>query len=49
MMLHEDKDAFKVLISSVSQSSNIREDIIEKDYYLTLLLCRQAVRASSIF
>lgn len=42
MMLHEDKDAFKVLISSVSQRSNIREDIIEKDYYLTLLLSQLA-------
>ncbi len=36
MMLHENKDAFKALISSLSERTNIREDIIEKDYYLTL-------------
>lgn len=38
MMLHENRDAFKALISSVSECTDIREDIIEKDYYLTLLL-----------
>lgn len=42
MILHEDKDTFRAIISSVSQRSNIREDIIEKDYYLTLLLAQLA-------
>lgn len=35
MILHENKDAFKALISSISERTDIREDIIEKDYYLT--------------
>lgn len=48
MMLHEDKEAFKVLISSVSQTANIREDIIEKDYYLTLLLSQLADKQAEL-
>ena len=38
MKLHEDPVAFQVLLSSISGRSGIREDIIEKDYYLTMLL-----------
>lgn len=38
MNLHQDKDAFKTLLSDVGQRTGIRNDIIEKDYYLTLLL-----------
>lgn len=38
MKLHEDKDAFGVLLNSVSEKTGIRFDILEKDYYLTLLL-----------
>lgn len=48
MILHEDKDAFKALISSVSERTNIREDIIEKDYYLTLMLSELAAKQESI-
>lgn len=32
MNLHNDRDAFKVLLSAVSERVNIREDILEKDY-----------------
>lgn len=38
MNLHQDKDAFTALISDVERRTGIRSDIIEKDYYLTLLL-----------
>ena len=38
MRLHLDKEAFSFLLSDSSQRSMIRRDIIEKDYYLTLLL-----------
>lgn len=38
MILHDDKDAFKALLSAINLQTGIREDIIEKDYYLTLLL-----------
>ena len=31
MRLHEDKDAFRALLSHVGQRANIREDIVEKD------------------
>lgn len=35
MNLYQDKDAFKALLSDVSQKAGILSDIIEKDYYLT--------------
>lgn len=38
MDLHQDKDAFMALLSDIGQRTGIRSDIIEKDYYLTLLL-----------
>lgn len=42
MKLHKDRDAFQALLSVISQKTGIREDIIEKDYYLTLLLSELA-------
>ena len=42
MNLHEDSAAFQVLLASASRRSGIREDIIEKDYYLTMLLSELA-------
>lgn len=38
MNLHQDKEAFEALLSGVSSRTGIRSDIVEKDYYLTLLL-----------
>lgn len=38
MRLHEDRDAFQALLSVIGERTGIREDIIEKDYYLTMLL-----------
>ncbi|EHL04842.1 hypothetical protein SDC9_22085 [bioreactor metagenome] len=38
MKLHQDKEAFKDMLADVSKRSDIRIDILEKDYYLTLLL-----------
>lgn len=38
MNLHIDKDAFSVIVSNISERTGIRPDIIEKDYYVTLLL-----------
>lgn len=48
MRLHEDKDAFQALLSNIGQRTNIREDIIEKDYYLTMLLYELAGRQESL-
>lgn len=42
MKLHKDKDAFQALLTTLSEKTGIREDIIEKDYYLTLLLSELA-------
>lgn len=37
-MIHEYKENFKELIEYLSQTSGIRADILEKDYYVSLLL-----------
>jgi len=38
MNLHRDEYAFGSLINDIHEKSNIRSDIIEKDYYVMLLL-----------
>ncbi len=39
MFLHnEDKELFGDMIRYASEITNIREDIIEKDYYVTMIL-----------
>lgn len=42
MRLHKDRDAFQALLTAISEKTGIREDIIEKDYYLTLILSELA-------
>ena len=44
MKLHLDKYAFDTIISNISKRSNIRRDILEKDYYVTLMLNESAKR-----
>ena len=48
MKLHEDREAFSVLLDSVSEQTGIRTDILEKDYYLTLLLWELAEKQASL-
>ncbi len=38
MKLHLDKDAFRVLIDAVSEKTGYRSDVLEKDYYVVLML-----------
>lgn len=38
MKLHEDKFAFLNIINLIHEASSIRADILEKDYYVTLLI-----------
>ncbi|MGM9684577.1 MAG: nucleotidyl transferase AbiEii/AbiGii toxin family protein [Eubacteriales bacterium] len=38
MNLHLDEDAFKVLINSISTKTGNRADVLEKDYYVVLVL-----------
>lgn len=38
MKLHLDKEAFDAIITDISNRSNIRRDILEKDYYVSLIL-----------
>lgn len=48
MKLHQDRDAFEALLSDVSRRTGIRSDIVEKDYYLTLLLWELAERQDTL-
>lgn len=48
MILHQDKEAFEALLLDVSQRTGIRSDIIEKDYYLTLLLSELAEKQEAL-
>lgn len=48
MNLHQDKDAFEALLSDVSRRTGIRSDIVEKDYYLTLLLWELSEKQNSL-
>ena len=38
MILHKDKDAFKVLLQRIARETGYREDVLEKDYSVTLIL-----------
>lgn len=38
MTLHLDQPAFRTLLDNISQREDIRMDILEKDYYVTLML-----------
>ena len=38
MNLHLDEDAFKVLINTISTKTGYRADVLEKDYYVVLVL-----------
>lgn len=49
MKLHEDKLAFLNIINLIHEVSGIRSDIIEKDYYVTLLLKVHHLKSSRYF
>lgn len=38
MKLHEDKDAFRLLLESIHENTGYRMDVLEKDYYVLLIL-----------
>ena len=38
MRLHTNTDAFSAILEFINESTNIRLDVLEKDYYVTLLL-----------
>lgn len=44
MNLHSDRVAFELIIDEVANSSGVRRDVLEKDYYVTLLLKELADR-----
>ena len=48
MKLHEDKLAFLNIINLIREVSGIRSDIIEKDYYVTLLLKELAEKQAEL-
>lgn len=38
MRLHEDKDAFRLLLENIHERTGYRTDVLEKDYYVLLIL-----------
>lgn len=44
MNLHLDRAAFELIIDEVANSSGVRRDVLEKDYYVTLMLKELADR-----
>lgn len=48
MRLHEDKYSFLTIINLIHESSGIREDILEKDYYVTLLLKELSIKQNEL-
>ena len=38
MNLHLDKDAFRVLIEEIHSKTGYRTDVLEKDYYVALIV-----------
>ena len=38
MKLHLDRDAFEAIILDIQNREDIRSDVLEKDYYVTLML-----------
>lgn len=42
MKLHEDRDAFRVLIEDIHNRTGYRSDVLEKDYYVVLILSELA-------
>lgn len=48
MNLHQDKSAFQTLLLNQSERTGIRADILEKDYYVSLLLEELADKQKSI-
>lgn len=42
MVLHKDKESFDIAIRAASRHFNVSPAIIEKDYYVTLVLCELA-------
>jgi predicted nucleotidyltransferase component of viral defense system len=38
MKLHLDRDAFEAIILNIQNREDIRSDVLEKDYYVTLML-----------
>ena len=47
MNLHLDKDAFRVLIGDIHSKTGYRTDVLEKDYYVVLILKELASKQSA--
>ena len=49
MKLHNDRLAFETLLLDISERTGIRADIIEKDYFVSLLLKELAEKQDQAF
>jgi hypothetical protein len=49
MKLHEDRNQFQLILNSIDERAKIPREILEKDYYVTLILNGKAGHRAGIF
>lgn len=49
MKLHESKESMELLISNISERTGVREDVLEKDYYVSLLKSKEIINGTVLF
>ncbi len=49
MILHQNEQAFRAIISNIHNKTGIRMDILEKDYYITLLLSELSQKPNQLY
>ena len=46
MLLHKDREQFEAVLNAVSNELGVPVSIVEKDYYVTMILKQLALKAS---
>ena len=49
MKLHQDVNAFRVLLDHIHERTGYRTDVLEKDYYVVLMLRELAEKQKAAF
>lgn len=49
MKLHLDRDAFQFVVDDISKRCSVRRDVLEKDYYVTLLLKELSKKKNQVY
>ena len=49
MKLHLDREAFQFVVDDISKRCSVRRDVLEKDYYVTLLLKELSKKKNQVY